>query len=170
MNQNYNRVAVVAVLALIATVAWSAVASNYVSPGKTITLSWSVDSPVPGEAVLKCATKATGGIVGVALSGTDTAAENVIRAGASSTCRLEVHNLISIRPAYALPSTPPPRPSATSIPGSFSGRPWKPRPLPPRLSTTRPSTSNSSSRPTSDPLSPRLGGSTPGAPPHRGTA
>ena len=52
-------------------------ANNYVQPGDTITLTWANVSPTAGDPVIKCSSKAGGGIIGVALNGTATAAESV---------------------------------------------------------------------------------------------
>lgn len=51
--------------------------TNYIQPGKVVTLTWSTASPTAGDAVAKTQAKATGGIVGVALNGTATASESV---------------------------------------------------------------------------------------------
>ncbi len=52
-------------------------ATNYVQEGNNITLNWATTSPVANAAVIKCAAKATGGIVGVAMNGSAVAGENV---------------------------------------------------------------------------------------------
>jgi len=76
MKRNPNLVFFLVVLVAMAAVAWAS-ASSYISEGKVVTLSWSVASPKGGEFCLKCTSKATGGLVGVALDGTETASENI---------------------------------------------------------------------------------------------
>lgn len=72
MNRNVG----IMILALFAA-AIAFGATNFVQEGDRITLTWSSTSPSSGDPVIKCAAKATGGIVGVALTGAGTAAENV---------------------------------------------------------------------------------------------
>lgn len=71
---NKNLMFAITVL-LFASVAFAA--SNYVQPGDNIVLTWATTSPTANAAVVKCASKATGGIIGVALTGGGTAGENV---------------------------------------------------------------------------------------------
>lgn len=52
-------------------------ATNYVKDADVITLTWATTSPAAGAAVVKGTSKANGAIIGVALNGTSTAAENV---------------------------------------------------------------------------------------------
>ena len=52
-------------------------ATNFIQPGEVITLTWSGTSPTTGDPVIKCAAKATGGIIGVALNGVASASESI---------------------------------------------------------------------------------------------
>lgn len=52
-------------------------ATNYVQEGDVLTLTWATTSPESGDPVVKGTASATGGIVGVAITGTGTAAESV---------------------------------------------------------------------------------------------
>lgn len=65
------------VLVLCAVAASLMAATNYVQPGDVITLTWAKTSPSKNAPVVKCASKATGGIIGVAMDGAGTAGENV---------------------------------------------------------------------------------------------
>lgn len=72
MNKNILLTLVLAVIC-IATAAFAA--SNYVSDGSVINLSWATTSPSAGDPVIKGTTDHGGAITGVALNGTGTAAE-----------------------------------------------------------------------------------------------
>lgn len=74
MNR-YEFLVVAMIIVACAGAAYSA--TNYVQEGDVVTLTWSSTSPTAGDPVLKCAAKATGGIVGVALNGSAVANENV---------------------------------------------------------------------------------------------
>lgn len=65
------------VLMLVAIALASVAATNFVKESDTITLTWATTSPSASAAVVKGTSKANGGIVGVALNGTGTAAERV---------------------------------------------------------------------------------------------
>ena len=60
---------------MAASVAFAA--TNFVSSGDNVTLTWATTSPSSGAAVVKGTTKAGGAIVGVALTGAGTAGEAV---------------------------------------------------------------------------------------------
>ncbi len=52
--------------------------SNYIQDGDRVVVSFATTSPTVGDAILKCGTKAAGGLVGVAMNGGASATENII--------------------------------------------------------------------------------------------
>lgn len=76
--QNHKRFMIPILLAVLAVSAALFGASNFIQAGDRVTLTWSSTSPTAGDPVVKCASKATGGIVGVALTGGAVADENVV--------------------------------------------------------------------------------------------
>lgn len=52
-------------------------ATNFIQDGDVIALTWSSTSPTAGDPVIKCTSKAAGGIVGVALNGIASASESI---------------------------------------------------------------------------------------------
>jgi predicted RecA/RadA family phage recombinase len=73
--KNNNMMLLVVAMALVAGVLTAA--TNYIAPGDVVTLTWAKTSPSKNAPVVKCASKATGGIIGVAMDGAGTAGENV---------------------------------------------------------------------------------------------
>lgn len=65
------------IVALLVIASVAIAATNYVNDGSAVVLTWSTTSPSANDPVIKCAAKATGGLVGVALNGAGTAGEYV---------------------------------------------------------------------------------------------
>lgn len=69
---------ILVLVVLVLSIAFSAMGGTYSQDDDRVVLTWATTSPTVGDPVLKCAAKATGGIVGVALNGSATAAEKVV--------------------------------------------------------------------------------------------
>ncbi len=77
MNRNIGILFLVLVAVAASVLVAENYPSNYISKDDVVEMTWSVTSPTPGKPVIKCESKATGGIIGVALDGAGTAGEKV---------------------------------------------------------------------------------------------
>jgi len=68
----------VAVLFLSRLAADATTYSNYAQTGDRVVVTFATTSPTVGDAILKCAAKGTGGLVGVAMNGAASATENIV--------------------------------------------------------------------------------------------